>query len=108
MCTETLPLNKPLEITTEMKSWSFSQRIGVYVLKASGFVSILQCMLAAMYMLFLIWKGVKSYSTLYRQDCISIIQVQHTHIQASKCSIMNTVLIQFFVGLKKQVLQIKA
>lgn len=55
------------------------QRIGVYVLKASGFVSILQCMLAAIYMLFLIWKGVKSYSTLYRQDYISVMQKSEEH-----------------------------
>ncbi len=86
MCTETLPLNKPLEFTTEMSSRSLSislsQRIGVYVLKGSGFVSILQCMLAAIYMLVLIWKGIKSYSTLYRQDYISVMQVQHSHIQA--------------------------
>ncbi|KAF4101162.1 uncharacterized protein si:dkey-30c15.13 [Onychostoma macrolepis] len=55
------------------------QRIGVYVLKGSGFVSILQCMLAAIYMLFLIWKGIKSYSTLYRQDYISVMQKSDEH-----------------------------
>uniref|UniRef100_A0A9J7YU19 Si:dkey-30c15.13 n=1 Tax=Cyprinus carpio carpio TaxID=630221 RepID=A0A9J7YU19_CYPCA len=72
------------------------QRIGVYVLKASGFVSILQCMLAAIYMLFLIWKGVKSYSTLYRQDYISVMQVQHLHIQALEYIFRNAVIIQGF------------
>lgn len=69
-----------------MSSWSLSislsQRTGVYVLKGSGVVSILQCMLAAIYMLFLIWKGIKSYSILHRQDYISVMQVQHSHIQA--------------------------
>ncbi|XP_059363172.1 uncharacterized protein si:dkey-30c15.13 isoform X1 [Carassius carassius] len=55
------------------------QRIGVYVLKGSGFMSILQCMLAAIYMLFMIWKGIKSYSTLYRQDYISVIQKSDEH-----------------------------
>uniref|UniRef100_A0A8C2FNW2 Si:dkey-30c15.13 n=1 Tax=Cyprinus carpio TaxID=7962 RepID=A0A8C2FNW2_CYPCA len=60
--------------SSQMEKATPQQRIGVHVLKGSGFVSILQCMLAAIYMLFLIWRGMKSYSTLYRQDCISIIQ----------------------------------
>uniref|UniRef100_A0A672PP04 Si:dkey-30c15.13 n=1 Tax=Sinocyclocheilus grahami TaxID=75366 RepID=A0A672PP04_SINGR len=71
-------------VTFFIKSSQMEKRIGVHVLKGSGFMSILQCMLAAIYMLFLIWRGMKSYSTLYRQDYITIIQVQHSHIQASK------------------------
>ncbi|KAI2653388.1 Centrosome-associated protein CEP250 [Labeo rohita] len=55
------------------------QRVGVYVLKGSGIVAILQCMLATIYMLFLIWKGMKSYSGLYRQDYITVIQPSDEH-----------------------------
>ncbi|KAK2894496.1 hypothetical protein QQF64_012643 [Cirrhinus molitorella] len=63
----------------QMEKATTQQRVGVYVLKGSGFVSILHCMLAAIYMLFLIWKGLKSYSGLYRQDYITVIQHSDEH-----------------------------
>ncbi|XP_067275929.1 transmembrane protein 253 [Pseudorasbora parva] len=55
------------------------QRIGVHILKGSGVVSILQCMFAAMYILFLIWRGMKSYSASYRKDYISVMQNSEEH-----------------------------
>ncbi|KAK7151816.1 hypothetical protein R3I94_008232 [Phoxinus phoxinus] len=51
------------------------QRIGVHLLKGSGVMSILQCMFAAMYTLFLIWRGMQSYSASYRKDYVSVLQV---------------------------------
>ncbi|XP_073706704.1 transmembrane protein 253 [Garra rufa] len=67
--------------SSQMEKATPQQRIGVYVLKGSGFVSILQCILAAKYMLFLIWKGMKSYSGLYRQDYITVIQHSDEHAE---------------------------
>ncbi|XP_056091997.1 transmembrane protein 253 isoform X1 [Rhinichthys klamathensis goyatoka] len=55
------------------------QRIGVHVLKGSGVMSILQCMFAAMYSLFLIWRGMQSYSASYRKDYISVMQNKEEH-----------------------------
>ncbi|KAG1935195.1 hypothetical protein F2P79_019512 [Pimephales promelas] len=50
------------------------QRIGVNVLKGSGVMSIIQCMFAAMYSLFLIWRGIQSYSASNKKDYISVMQ----------------------------------
>ncbi|NP_001038337.1 transmembrane protein 253 [Danio rerio] len=55
------------------------QRIGVYVLKGSGIISIIQCMFAATYTVFLIWKGLKSFSTTNRLDYISVSQKSDEH-----------------------------
>lgn len=68
-------------------SVSLCQRIGVHILKGSGVVSILQCMFAAMYTLFLIWRGMKSYSTSYKKDYITVMQVQHSHLQTPEFAV---------------------
>jgi len=105
--TETLTLtNKSLENHWEWvhvsSSLSFSlflclsQRIGVNVLKGSGVMSIIQCMLAAMYSLFLIWRGIQSYSASNKKDYISVMQVQHSHLQTPQYAVINAILIVIY------------
>ncbi|ROL23554.1 Transmembrane protein 253 [Anabarilius grahami] len=64
--------------SSQLDKATTQQRIGVHVLKGSGVVSILQCMFAAMYTLFLIWRGMKSYST-YKKDYITVMQNSEEH-----------------------------
>ncbi|XP_051512201.1 transmembrane protein 253 [Myxocyprinus asiaticus] len=65
--------------STALGKITTQQRIGVYVVKGSCILFILQCMVAAMYILFLTWRGLRSYSAPYRQDYSRVMQEPDEH-----------------------------
>ncbi|XP_065139684.1 transmembrane protein 253 isoform X2 [Paramisgurnus dabryanus] len=60
--------------STALAKATTQQLIGVYVMKGSCVMFILQCMLAAIYTLFLVWRGLRCYSAPYRQDYSRVMQ----------------------------------
>ncbi|KAI7802458.1 hypothetical protein IRJ41_010715 [Triplophysa rosa] len=60
--------------STALGDVTTQQRIGVYVVKGSCILFILQCILTAIYTIFLIWRGLKCSSAPYRQDYSRVMQ----------------------------------
>ncbi|XP_056622728.1 uncharacterized protein si:dkey-30c15.13 [Triplophysa dalaica] len=60
--------------STALGDVTTQQRIGVYVVKGSCILFILQCIFAATYTIFLVWRGLKCSSAPYRQDYSRVMQ----------------------------------
>lgn len=59
---------------TDPKPAAIQQRTGLYVLKGSSDLFMVQCLGASLYILFLTWRGLQRYSAHYRQDYTSVVQ----------------------------------
>uniref|UniRef100_A0AAY4BS33 Uncharacterized protein n=1 Tax=Denticeps clupeoides TaxID=299321 RepID=A0AAY4BS33_9TELE len=72
----TFTLMKP----SDTKTLTIKQRVGVSVMKGTSVVFLLQCVLASLYTLLLVWRGLRRYRDPQRTDYSRVFQVTtHTH-----------------------------